>query len=316
MKTGLVLGAGGLVGLSYHAGVLRALEVEAGFRAADADLIVGTSAGSVIGAYLRSGWTTEDFWQLALGTHPTMPMLGGDPTRRREIFVPNFRTPIDMVRRSVGSWFVMTRAVMRLPLNVPPIMRRLFPGGMFTMAEGRRRFEEELPEAWPDRPLWLCAVDIGSGRRVVLGREASPPATLRQGVLASTAIPGVYEPVQVGRHTLIDGGAHSTTNLDLAVKAECELIVGVAPMAFDTAEPPGLFGQVMRGIPARMLSGEMALARRRGAEVLLLRPDAGELRLHGINMMRPDGLDRIARAAYESACRTLATDRFRSILAA
>src|SRR5438045_9591837 len=77
-KVGVVLGGGGMVGLAYHAGVLRALEEVGGFRPADADLIVGTSAGSVVGAYLRSGWTTEDFWQLAMGTHPRLEPLGGD----------------------------------------------------------------------------------------------------------------------------------------------------------------------------------------------------------------------------------------------
>jgi len=78
MKTALVLGGGGLVGLAYHAGVLRALEVEAGFSPDDAELIVGTSAGSVMGAYLRTGMTTQDMWLLALGQHPTRLAIGAD----------------------------------------------------------------------------------------------------------------------------------------------------------------------------------------------------------------------------------------------
>jgi NTE family protein len=72
-RIGIVFGAGGTVGMAYHAGVTRALEQVAGIRPADADLLVGTSAGSVIAAYLRSGWTGEDFWAFALGTHPTLP---------------------------------------------------------------------------------------------------------------------------------------------------------------------------------------------------------------------------------------------------
>src|SRR2546430_1216023 len=77
VKIGLVLGAGGTVGMAYHAGVLRALREVGGFAAEDADLVVGTSAGSVVGAYLRSGWTTEDFWHLALGTHAELEALTG-----------------------------------------------------------------------------------------------------------------------------------------------------------------------------------------------------------------------------------------------
>ena len=46
----------------------------------------------------------------------------------------------------------------------------------------------------------------------------------------------IYEPVKVGRMTLVDGGARSTTDLDLAAKAGCDLGIGVAPMAYDAAD--------------------------------------------------------------------------------
>jgi NTE family protein len=321
MKVGLVLGGGGMVGLSYHAGVLRALEAEAGFRPDSADLIVGTSAGAVVGAYLRSGWSTEDFWQLALGTHPRLASIGrgGAGGTAPEIFAPSWRTPLDLYRRALGSAFVLGRSFVRrpvLPVPIPAILAKAFPGGMFDMVEGRRRFDEELPEAWPDKPLWLCALDIGTGRRVVLGRpgKGALDATLRQAVLASAAIPGIYRPVRIGGRVLVDGGAWSSTNLDLAVKADCEMIIGVAPMAFDPERAPTRLLQLVRRLPARSLSTEVAGARRQGAQVLLVRPDAAELRLHGLNLMRPDGLDRVAEAAYEATARALATDRFRSFL--
>ncbi|HZN15219.1 MAG TPA: patatin-like phospholipase family protein [Acidimicrobiales bacterium] len=308
MKIGLVLGAGGTVGMAYHAGVLRALEVEAGFVPNRADVIIGTSAGSVIGAYLRTGWTTEDFWALASD-------LSGGRAETPEILSPRFTSPVDAVRRGVGSAFVLGRSILPWPLQVPEVLRRVFPGGLFTMAEGRRRFADELPDAWPDLPLWLCTVDIVSGRRIVLGRERAPKMPLPRAVLASCAIPGVYEPIRVGKRVLVDGGARSTTNLDLAAKAECDVIIGVAPMAFDTGVPPGPLGQLVRRLPARQLSGEVAAARRKHAEVLLLRPSAAELRVHGLNFMRPTGLQAVAQAAYDATAETLRTDRFRSILA-
>jgi hypothetical protein len=58
----------------------------------------------------------------------------------------------------------------------------------------------------------------------------------------------------------------------------------------------------------------MAAARRSGAEVLLIRPSAAEVGMHGANLMRRSGWDEVARAAYESTARTLETDRFRSVL--
>ena len=314
---GLVLGAGGTVGLAYHCGVLYALEQVGGVKVAEADLIIGTSAGSVIGAYLRSGWTTDDMWQFALGTHPTLAGMAPDELddRRTAIFVPAWASPRELARRGVGSAFVLARSVVRGPiLPIPASLRRRFPGGLFAMAEGERRFDDELPEEWPERPLWLCAVDISSGRRVVLGRPGSPPVGLRRAVMASCAIPGIYKPVRLGAMTLVDGGAHSSTNLDLASKAGCRLIIGVAPMAFDPAAPPDRLRQLTRRVPTRALAAEARAARRRDVDVLLVRPGGTELAVHGTNLMRPDAGEAIARAAYETTARLLATDRFRAIL--
>lgn len=315
MKTGLVLGAGGLVGMAYHAGVLHALEQEAGFVANDADLIVGTSAGSVVGAYVRAGWSTDDFWHLALGDHPELAAIGGgNPIEaRRQILTPAFRSPLDLMRRAVGSAYIAGRSVVRLPMPIPGALAHFFPGGLFTMTEGRRRFAEELPAEWPAKDLYLCAVDINTGRRVVLGRKGSPKIDLAHGVMASSAIPGVYKPVRSGSMTLVDGGAHSTSNLDVAVKAGCDLVIGVVPLAYDTAEAPSALNQLIRRYPARTLAAEASAARARGAEVLLLRPAAAEVDLHGVNMMRSEGLDLVAKAAYESTCRALATDRFKQL---
>ena len=321
MDLGLVLGAGGTVGLAYHAGVLRALERQAGIVPDDADLLVGTSAGSVAAAYMRSGWSTEELWQIALGTHPSMDGLSAEEldARARGILSPAFTDPLTLARRLVGSAYVSSRAFVRVPapfLKVPDALQRAFPGGVFEMAEGRRRFAEELPTAWPDKPLWLCCVDIGSGKRVVLGKPGRAPlASLQAAVSASCAIPGLYPPVRVGPRTLVDGGVHSTTNLDLAARAGCSLIICAAPMAYDTGGSlPSPLTQLVRRVPARMLVDEMDAARQRGCEVLLIRPSAGELRIHGMNLMRRGGWDLVAKAAYESACRQLETDRFQGVL--
>jgi NTE family protein len=135
-------------------------------------------------------------------------------------------------------------------------------------------------------------------------------------VMASCAIPGVYSPVRAGGHTLIDGGAHSTTNLDLAARDHAGLIVGVAPMAYDSTERPAALAQIARRRAAVSLRRELHRARRAGAEVLLVRPSAGECDLHGMRFMNPDSVEAVARAAYESTCRLLETSRFRRALAA
>jgi NTE family protein len=182
------------------------------------------------------------------------------------------------------------------------------------MTEGSQRFTQDLPLRWPTRPLWLCAVDIVSGRRVVLGRDGAPFTSLHRAVTASCAIPGFYRPVQVGAMTLVDGGAHSSSNLDLAAKDNCDVILGVVPMAYDTAAAPCVIERLPRRLAARQLSGEVATARRRGAQVLLVRPTGAEVRAQGLNFMRREGWEEIARSAYDNAARIIDTPRFRQAL--
>ena len=308
LTLGLVLGAGGTVGLAYHAGVLRALEVEGGLVPDSADLVVGTSAGSVIAAYLRSGWTTDQLWDVVLSSDrlPSEPESDVELSGLPRLFVAAARTPLDVMRRTAGSAYVMSRSVLRMPLPaLPAPLRRAFPGGMFTMLEGRRRFEAELPSRWPDRDLWLCAVDIVSGRRIVLGRHHPPSIGLVASVLASCAIPGVYPPVRYGRRELIDGGAHSSTNLDLAARYGCDVILAIVPMGYSESDRPGAAGRLTRRLPNSTLAAEMAVARTRRARVVAIRPGSEEVRLHGVNMMRSDGLLEVAEAAFESTTRRL-----------
>ena len=321
-NVGLVLGAGGLVGLAYHAGVLRALEHVGGVVANDASLIVGSSAGSVIAAYLRSGMSIDEFWLLVSGTHPSL-LAGGRSgmQTRRDVWDPIFRGPFEFGRRVLGSSYVLTRSMVRIPTpRLPLLVERLFPAGMFSMQEGRRRLRSELSDEWPHRRLWLCTVDISSGRRVVLSRENADRVGARlsfpDAVVASCAIPGVYRPVRFGRMTLVDGGVFSTSNLDLAIEAECQHIIGIVPMAFDTRSRPDWVQQLVRRRPARALASEAAQVRRKGSSVLLFRPTRHEVRLHGLDLMRTEGLDVVAKAAYDSAARQLDTDRFVTALAA
>src|SRR6059058_1589607 len=98
-RVGLVLGAGGVVGQAYHAGVLAVLEHDCGFDAREADMIVGTSAGSVTGTLLRLGVSSGD---LAAWTVKA-PLTGTDTLSRQiaqlpdPVFAP--LRPLELLRR-------------------------------------------------------------------------------------------------------------------------------------------------------------------------------------------------------------------------
>ena len=297
--------------MAYHAGVLRALEEVGGFAPDDADVVVGTSAGSMVGAALRSGLTTEDMWLASLGQHPDLELEHpeGNPWAR------TWQSPFDVFRRLLGSAYVLQRSMMRFPLPaLPRELQRLFPGGFYTIADADDLLSRFMPKEWPDKLLWLVTVDVRSGRRVVLGRRRPARTDLHTAVKASCAIPGFFQPQRVGRRTLVDGGVHSTTNLDLTTKIEPDAIVAVVPMGFDPAHPPSGIDVVVRRFAQRALEREVAQAERKGAKVLVLRPTGDDLRAMGRNMMRPEGNEVVTKVAYDSAARQLATPEADEVL--
>lgn len=296
MKTALVLGAGGLVGIAHHVGALAALEEEFGLADQSLDLVVGTSAGSAVAAYLRSGWSPGRLLERVeeLAAAAPGPLASG---------------PIHMLRRGVGSAYVVARATLRVPsilsLVPSPSLRRAFPAGLVSMREGIAVLERELPRSWPERALWLATYDLVSRRRVVLGTGRSPYMPLPQAVQASCAIPGVYAPIRAGGSVLVDGGAWSLTNLDLAALAGAELVVCLAPMSYDRERPPDRTNRALREVATRMLEREANRLRHQGVETLVLAPGEREVAVQGINLMRANGLPAVAEVGYEETRRLL-----------
>ena len=294
--------------MAYHAGVLQALD-DVGIDASKAELIVGTSAGSAIGAELRIGRSLSDIRERAL-SEP-----GGSEPAPTDLFDRSWDNPIELGQRLVGSAYVVGRSLVRIPgPRVPLSLRRVFPAGMMAANLDPEVVEDVLPEAWPEDPLWLCAVNIRTGRRVVLGRPGGLEANLREAVVASCAIPALYQPVRVDGATLVDGGMHSSTNLDLAVEGGSRLIICVAPMAYDRRDVPGLGTRLFRRPADQAIEREVLIARAHGAAVLLFRPSAAELALHGSNLMRTTGNAVVADAARRSARRRLSSERFKRLI--
>src|SRR5690606_22361818 len=67
---------------------------------------------------------------------------------------------------------------------------------------------------WPDHDLLVTSIDIGSGALTAWTRDDA--ATLVQALAASTAVPGVFPPIEIAGRHYIDGGVRSTINADLA----------------------------------------------------------------------------------------------------
>ena len=216
--------------------------------ARDADLIVGTSAGSVVGASLRVGLDPLDMRRRALGQ--PLSDAGAALIRRAETAVSEARVAAAEVAEDEPDAVAgLAARAARLRVASPERLMRAFrepwkvtPGSLFSaiVPAGRlptgyigAAYEDLHADGWPHRDLWIAAVDLDVGHRVVFGRDGSPEATLGQAVEASCAIPGYFAPVTIGDVRYVDGGAHSTTNADLVAEYEPtpDLVLVTVPMS-------------------------------------------------------------------------------------
>jgi len=296
-RTALVLGAGGTVGIAYHAGLLKAL-ADAGIDPAAADLVVGTSAGAIAGSILRAGHDMDEVWSYALSDEN--PFLEDEPFFRPDVvFSQGWRTPLGLARRAVGSAYVLHRALVRWPaVAAPEPLQRFYRGGLASVTELRAEFEKWAGEEWPEDDLALCTFDLVSGRRIVLGEPGRTRPPLPDAMRAASAVPTLYPPIRLGRRLLIDGAMSSSTNLDVAVAAGAELIVVAAPLAYDPADRPSPHLRAARELFHRKLECELRQAEAAGAQVLVIRPNAEEARTHGLNFLRSSEHARTAELSY------------------
>jgi len=137
----------------------------------------------------------------------------------------------------------------------------------------------------------VVAMDYDSGKRVAFGRDGSPPAALDEAVMASCAIPGWYAPVTIAGRRYVDGGAWSTTNVDLLGREGLDEVYVLAPMASFVADHPRKLGprlerRIRRQVTLRLLR-EAAKVGGAGAALTVLTPGPEDLAVMGANLMDP-----------------------------
>jgi NTE family protein len=263
----LVLGGGGLTGIGWECGVLAGL-AEAGLDlGADADLVVGTSAGSVVGAQLASGLIgARELYERQLLHVPgeTGDRLGAAVLARYAWGVLRSRDAETFGAR-MGA----------LALAAPP-----------SGASAHREVlaDRLLSHAWPERRLVVTAVDAHSGVRAAFDRDGE--VDLLDAVASSCAVPGVWPPVSAAGRQWIDGGIRSATNADLA--AGYASVVVIAPIAAGGGPIPS----------ARSQAARLAAA---GARVTLITPDRAARRAFGRNVLDPARRAPAARAGLTQA---------------
>lgn len=261
-KRALVLGGGGLTGVGWEWGILAGL-AEAGVDLSDADLIVGTSAGSVVGAQLATGLDIEERYQAQLV-----------PPDSELAATLGAKMMLRYMLAMVGRPQEFRKRIGRLALRAK------------TVPESTRQavIESRLPvKEWPARALQITAVDATTGEFRVFDRASEVP--LVPAVAASCAVPGIWPPVTIDGHRYMDGGARSGTNADLA--AGYDRVVVIAPLPRGIGPMTGVATQVE--------------ALRARSQVTLVTPDRAAIQAFGRNVLDPARRAGAARAGRTQA---------------
>src|SRR3954453_7160580 len=291
MRVGLVLGAGGVIGGAWLMGALEALEAETGWRAADAEQIVGTSAGAVIGALAAAGVPPE--YMSAYATGETLDDVAEAEERAaataRRASAGDYHLQWGFPPIGPGSWRLAMSTLLQPHRHSPAaLIAGWLPRGVVSTAAIRAVVDTFVGDEWPDR-FWAVAADYGTGRRVAFGRDDAPGADLADAVAASCAIPGFYYPVTIDGRRYVDGGLWSTSNLDILRNERLDLVICLNPTS--SLHPPLAWNPVERTAAAtrtlsgRRLGSEAKKLRAKGTGVVLVQPTSEDLDQMGPNLM-------------------------------
>lgn len=313
-RVALCLAGGGVEGLLYEIGVLRALdEFLSERKVADIDLFFGISAGSILASFLANGLSPEEIAEgLRRGTNKL------DRIRRRDIFDPNFR---ELPRRA-GA-FARELARRGEARNVVSAAYRSIPSGVFAGERLRRYLAKQLQRPGMSdsfhamrRPLFVGATDQDTNEAVVFGEPGHMDVPVHLAVRASCALMPFYAPQKIGPRFYIDGAFTRTTNMRVAAKHGATLVILVDPLVPLRADTPGyvdkrggLFG-AMQGLKC-LINGRFDKAEGAIREMYpnvafhLFRPEGDEMKILSGSPMKFLYREEVEHLAYERTRRKL-----------
>ena len=335
-RIGLALAGGGPEGAVYEIGALYALrEAMPDLDLNGLDAYVGVSAGAFLSANLANGLTPAQMCRAIVkphpGEHPFVPKTFLTPAARQWL-KGGLRTP-GLFATSLRDHFAdpsdrsllesLTRMSRALPVGLfdnQPIRKYL---DRIYSIKGRSNDFRAL-----DSKLFVVASDLDSGTAVCFGGEGWDHVPISVAVQASSALPGLYPPVEIdGRH-YVDGVLLKTLHASVALEHGVELLLAINPIVpVDTAKAveegfmrrgklvdrglPTVLAQTFRTLIHSRLEVGMATYENRfgGADVVLLEPKRDDYRMFFTNIFSFSSRRDLADHAYRRT-RSELRDRF------
>ena len=283
MTRGVVLGGGGPVGIGWEAGLLLGL-IQNGVDVRNADRVIGTSAGSIVGFALSAGMDLATAPSLVRGASRQPKAEGAAATSNRAR--PGFGQLVETIAQSAAGPEAAERA--RAELGRMALASDTIPEDRWVDT-----FSAFASRPWPDS-FGCTAVSASTGAFRVWDQGSGVDPQLA--LASSCAVPGVFPSVTIGDDRWMDGGARDLLNADVATGCERVLVVSCVLVDIPAAslKPPmdAFFGSIHRRIDGLRLSG---------SQVEVVGPDQEMLEVSGLGTKLMDATR--TADAYEAGLR-------------
>ena len=324
-KIGIALAGGGPLGAFYELGALQALaDCIEGLALNELHAYGGVSSGSMLAAGLANGLTPVDIGRIVISNDS-----GHDPAHPGLFLRPDFREYARRLTNLPTIVWTATDQFLRAPLSqsvaelLAPYAAAL-PAGIFDSAPFER-YLRRLYESGGrtndfrklNRRLFIVATKLNTGEAALFGQPGLDHVPISRAIQASTALPGLYSPVEIDGEIYADGALLRTMHASVVLEAGVDLLIGINPLVpFDASDGgsrkreidltdyglPVVLSQTLRSlVQSRMLVGMAAYKDRfPRAEILLLEPDRADRRMFFANMLRYSGRRKLVDHAYQS----------------
>jgi len=289
-------------------GALHAIARETGWDPGSSDVIVGTSAGAMVGALLACGvppWfmVAHSAGEEFAGLHDARgaPASTADRSAGASYRLHRGAPPI-----GPGSWRLAISSLARPYKHSPAaLLAGWLPLGLVSTEPLKDTVRRVCDEPWAPHPnYWAMSVDYQTGARVAFGRPGAPRAELPDAVAASCSIPGFFRAVDISGRRYVDGGLSSASNLDVVVDEGLDLVVALNPMSSLHVGAPRTLGERLAGAirqnAGRRLGSEAKRLRAAGIEVILIQPAVHDLDAMGSNLMSRGRRNSVIDTAVET----------------
>jgi len=337
-KTALVLAGGGVTGVVYEIGALRAIDdMLVDYSINDFDIYVGTSAGSLVSSFLANGFSPTEIMQVMDDRHPEIRGI-----RVNDVFHTNVSGIIRRASKLPRTVFQIARDSIARRGNIVLSdiiweLAQVLPAGIYD-GQSLERYLRSILSA-PGRTnrfdrlqkeLYIVATELETGRRAVFGKGGKSIVPISQAVSASSAVPVLYRPVTIFGRDYLDGGMHGNASIDLAIEAGAKLVVCINPLVPLDTEKLGNPHMIRnRGIQAVINQSIRTVAyaglryhiknmrtKHPDVDIILIQPRWDDLQMFSFSPMHYGGRLSVAEHGFETV--TVAVneehDYFRNVL--